>query len=98
MSSVFKVLLLFWFVAMSLLSSWDEKDVRVKLTEDYVWAAEDDKTGFLSVGVDSFNRWYLKERPISFPVVPMSTIKRIYENEIMWEKLTKIEVCENFDE
>ena len=29
-------------------------DVRVKLIADDVWAAEDDKTGFLSVEVDSF--------------------------------------------
>ena len=27
-------------------------DVRVELLADDVWAAEDDKTGFLSVGVD----------------------------------------------
>ena len=31
-------------------------DVCVKLLADDVWAAEDDKTGFLSVGVDSFDR------------------------------------------
>ena len=37
---------------MSLLSSWDEIDVRVKLLADDVWEAEDDETGFLSVGVD----------------------------------------------
>ena len=64
---------------MSLLSSWDKMDVCVKLLADDVWAAEDDKTGFLSVGVDIFDLLYLKERPISFPVVPMSTIKRKYE-------------------
>ena len=29
-------------------------DVCVKLLADDVWAAEDDKTGFLSVGVDIF--------------------------------------------
>ena len=29
-------------------------DVPVKLLADDAWAAEDDKTGFLSVGVDSF--------------------------------------------
>ena len=37
---------------MSLLSSWYEMDVCVELLSDYVWAAEDDKIGFLSVGVD----------------------------------------------
>ena len=35
-------------------------DVRVKLFADDVWADEDDKTGFLSVGVDMFNQLYLK--------------------------------------
>ena len=35
-------------------------DVRVKLLADDVWAAEDDKTGFLSVGVDIFDQLYLK--------------------------------------
>ena len=54
-------------------------DVRVKLLADNVWAAEDNKIGFLSVVVDSFYQLYLKERPIYLPVVPMSTIKRKYE-------------------
>ena len=66
-------------VKLSLLSSLDEMDVHVKLLVDDVWAAEDDKTGFLSVGVDSFDRLYLQERPIILPIVPMSTIKRKYE-------------------
>ena len=42
---------------MSLLSSQDEIDVPVRLLADDVWEAEDDKTGFLSVGVDSFDRF-----------------------------------------
>ena len=45
----------FDFLVMSLLSSWDEMDVCVELIADNLWAAEDDKTGFLSVGVDSFD-------------------------------------------
>ena len=44
-----------------------------------VWFAEDDNTGFLSVGVDIFDRLYLKEWPISLPMVPMSTINQIYD-------------------
>ena len=64
---------------MSLLLSWDEMDVCVKLIADDAWAAEDYKTSFLSVGVDIFNQLYLKERPISFPMVPMSTINRKYD-------------------
>ena len=39
---------------MSLLSSWYYMDVRVELLADDVWAAEGDRTVFLSVGVDSF--------------------------------------------
>ena len=75
MSSVLKVLFLFWLVKMSLLSSWDNMDVCVKLLADDVWAAKDDKTGFLIVGVDISDRLYLKEQLISFPMVTMSTIK-----------------------
>ena len=41
------------------LSSWDEVDVHIKLLADGVWSAEDDKTGFLSVGVDIFDQLYL---------------------------------------
>ena len=35
-------------------------DVPVKLLTDDVWAAEYDKTGFLGVGVDIFDQFYLK--------------------------------------
>ena len=54
-------------------------DVCVELLADYVWAAEYYKTGFLSVGVDSFDQLYLKEWTILLPMVPMSNIKRKYE-------------------
>ena len=50
-------------------------DVRVKLLADDVWAAEEDRAGFLNVGVDIFNQLYLKEQTISLPMVTMSTIK-----------------------
>ena len=52
MSSVFEVLFLYWFVVIFLLSIWDEIDVPVELFSDDALAAEDDKTGFLNVGVD----------------------------------------------
>ena len=55
MASVFEVLFLFWSVVMSLLSCWDDMDVAIGLLANDVWAAEDDKTGFLSVGVDIFD-------------------------------------------
>ena len=54
-------------------------DVRVELLADDACASEDDKTGFLSVGVDIYDWLYLKERPMSLPMVPMSTIKQKYD-------------------
>ena len=72
------MLFLFWFVVLSSLSSWDEMDISVKLLLYNVWAAEDYKTGSLSVGVDIFDWLYLKEQPISLPMVPISTMKQKY--------------------
>ena len=57
-SSVCEVLFLFWSVVIYLLSHWDHMDGGIKLLADDVWAAEDDKTGFLSVGVDIFDWLY----------------------------------------
>ena len=95
MSSVFEMSDVFWIAVLSLCSILYDIIVRVEVIVYDVWCAEDDNTGFLSVGVNIFDRLYLKERPISLPMVPMSTIKKYMINEIMWEKLTKIEVCEN---
>ena len=61
------------------LSSWDERDVFVELIADDVCAAEEDKTGFLSFGVDIFDQLYLKERTISLPMVQISTKWQKYE-------------------
>ena len=44
---------------MSLLSSWYKMDVSYELLAEDVWSDEDDKTGFLSVVVDSFDRLFL---------------------------------------
>ena len=44
------------FVVMSLLSRWDDMDGGIELLADGVWAAEDDKTGFLTFGVDIFDQ------------------------------------------
>ena len=49
---VFEVLFLFLLVIMCLLSSLDNIDVRVEILADDAQEAEDDKTGFFSVGVD----------------------------------------------
>ena len=64
---------------MSLLSSWDEMNVLVELLAYNVWAAEDDKIGFLSIGVYIFYQLFLMERPIYLTMVPMSTKKRKYD-------------------
>ena len=76
MSSVFEMLFLFWLLVVSLLSSWDEMDVNVKLLADDVFESDDDITGSLSVEVNSFDQLYTKEWPISLPMVQISTIKR----------------------
>ena len=67
--------------------------VRVKLLVYDVWAAEEYKTGFLSVGVDIFYQLYLKEQLISLPMVTMFTIKQIYDKWYYVRKLNKIEIC-----
>ena len=53
MSSESEMFLLFRFVVMSLLSSWDEIDFCVELLADDVWS-DQEKTGSLSVAVDCF--------------------------------------------
>ena len=78
-SSVFEMSDVFGIEVLSFFSSWYDIIVRVELVVYYVWCAEDDNTGFLSVGVDIFDRLYLKELPISLPVVPMISIKQIYD-------------------
>ena len=96
-SSVFEVSLFFLISVLSSISRWDDMKFRVKLLADDVWAIEEDKTGFLRVGVDIFDQLYLKELPISLPMVTTSTIKRIYDKWDYVRKLNKIEICENFD-
>ena len=93
MSSAFEVFFLFWIAVLSSLSIWDEMKVCVKLLADDVWAAEEYKIGFLSVGLDIFDRLYFKERTISLPMVTMSTIKEIYDKWDYVRKLKKIEGC-----
>ena len=41
---------------MSLLSRWYDMDGGIKLLVDDVWAAEDNKTSLLSVGMDIFDQ------------------------------------------
>ena len=58
--------------------SWWDIIFGVELVVYDVWFSEDDNTGFLSVWVDIFDRLYLKERPISLPMMPMSAINTKY--------------------
>ena len=44
---------------LSLCWSWKDIKVGVELVVYDVWFAEDDNTGFLSVGLDIFDRLYL---------------------------------------
>ena len=69
----------FWIALLSSFSSWDDIIVRVELVVYDVWFAEDDNTGFMSVGVGIFDILDLREWPISLPMVTMSTIKGIYD-------------------
>ena len=59
-SSVFEIYVVFWIAVLSLLSNWDDIIVRVKLVVYDVWSTKEDRIGFLSVGVDIFDRLYLK--------------------------------------
>ena len=43
----------------------------------------------MSVGVDIFDRLYLKEQPISLPTVPTSSIKQIYDKYDYLRKIDK---------
>ena len=51
----FEMLSLFWLGVMCLLSSIHKIEFYVELLADNVWKAEDDKTCFLSFGVDIFD-------------------------------------------
>ena len=67
MSSVFEKLFIFWLAVMYLLSIIDEIDVRVELLADDVWESEYDKTGFFSVGLDSFDQLFLENDQLPCP-------------------------------
>ena len=73
-SYVFEMFTVFWMEVLSLCWSWWGIIVWVDFVVYDVWFAEDDNTGFLSVGLDIFDQLYLKELTISLPMVPMSTI------------------------
>ena len=88
MSYVFEVFFLFWFVVISLLSSWYKMDVPVKLLTDDVWAAEDNNTGFLSVEVDSLESGIFENDCFPYPLcrLVLNNEKMIHEDK--WERTT----------
>ena len=63
-------------------------DVRVELLADDLWAAEDYKTGFLSVGVDSSDQLYLKNDhfPCPWCKLAMRISEKVQQIEI-WDFL-----------
>ena len=58
-SPVFEISDVFWIAVLYLFSSRDDITVCDKLVVYDVWFSEDDNTGFLSVGVNIFDRLYL---------------------------------------
>ena len=73
---------------MSLLLSLDEIYVRVELLADGVWGAEYDKTGFLSVGVNIFNRLFLKNNQFPCPWWKLLLKNGNMINNDKWESST----------
>ena len=55
-SSLLEMFTVFWMEVLSLCWSWRDIIVRVKLEVYDVWCAEDDNTGFLSVGLDDLGQ------------------------------------------
>ena len=94
-SSVFEVLLLFWLVIICLLSSLDDIDVRVKLLADDVREAEYNKTGFFSVGVDSFNHLFLRNDQLPSPWWKILIKIENMINEDKWESSTNRKMRNN---
>ena len=82
---------------MSLLSYWDEMDVPIELIADDLWAAEDDKTVFLSVGVD-FSIHYICNND-QFPLPWYQWVLKTNQWEMRKiEKTQQIEIWEFCDE
>ena len=73
---------------MSLLSSWDDMDVRVELLADDAWEADHDKTGFLSVEVNSFYGLFWKNNQFPCPWCKLVLKNENMRNEDKWESST----------
>ena len=73
---------------MSLLSSWYEMDFPVELLAYDLWAAENDKTGLLNVGVDSFGKKHIKDDQYPWPWCQLVLKQKNTVNEDNWESWT----------
>ena len=86
------MLFLFWLVVIYLSSSLYEIDVRVELLADDLWEANDDKPGFLIVGLDSFDQLFLHKLPMSLPMVENSNKNQKYDK---WEYMKGMNKSKN---
>ena len=68
------------------LSSLDDIDILVGLLVDDLWEAEDDNTGFFSVGVDSYDLFFYGQFPCPWCKIVLK-IEYII-NEDKWESST----------
>ena len=94
-SSVFEMFNVFWIEVLSLCWSWLDIVVGVELVVYDVWFAEDDNTGFLSVGLIFLIDYICKNDQYPCPWCQWVLKTKNMVNNIMWEELTKIEICEN---
>ena len=79
---------------LSLFWSWWDIIVGVELVVYDVWFAEDDNTGFLSVGLDISVDYIWKNDQYPCPWYQWVLVTQNMVNNIMWEELTKMEICE----
>ena len=85
----------FWTDVLSICWIWWDIIVGVELVVYDVWFDEDDNTGFLSVGLDILIDNICKNYQHPCPWCQWVLWKQNMVNNIMWEKLTKIKICEN---
>ena len=72
--------------------------VPIELLADDTWAAEDDKTGFLSVGGDSLIDYIFKDDQYPWPWCKLLLKNKNMINEDKWESSTNKKIAFIFDE
>ena len=97
-SSAFEMFTLSWSEALPL--CWRGWDVigGFEIVIHDVWFAQDDNTGFLSVGLDFLIDYICKSDQYPCPWCQWVLKTKNMVNNIMWEELTKIEICAIFNE